>query len=86
MRRVNAGFAGLSRDTDEQISFEQIECAQTIVVMEAGQNKKLTAAYGPQLAGKKVIVLGVPDKFTYMQPELVALLRPKLRRMLNLPL
>ncbi len=54
--------------------------------MEAGQNKKLTAAYGPQLAGKKVIVLGVPDKFTYMEPELVALLRPKLRRMLNLPL
>ncbi len=36
------------------------------------------ALFGPLLKDKRVVSLGVPDRFAYMQPELVALLSQKL--------
>ncbi|MEM7473162.1 MAG: phosphotyrosine protein phosphatase [Pseudomonadota bacterium] len=76
---IDTDFAGLSRDADEQIGTEHIQWADVIFVMEPRQKKKLTASFGPALRNKQVISLGIPDKFRYMQPELVALLTPKLR-------
>lgn len=76
---VDTDFAGLSRDADEQLGTEQIGWADIIFVMEARQKKKLTAGFGAALLNKHVIVLGIPDQFSYMQPELVSLLSPKLR-------
>lgn len=77
--RVETDFAGLSRDADERLGPEHIEWADIIFVMDGRQKKKLTAEFGASLRGKRVITLGIPDKFAYMQPELVALLNPKLQ-------
>lgn len=49
-----------------------------IYVMEARQKKRLSALFGPLLKDKRVVSLGVPDRFAYMQPELVAVLTQKL--------
>lgn len=73
-----ADFAGLSHDADEQLSLEHIEWADEIYVMEARQKKRLNSMFKSLLKDKRVVSLGVPDKFAYMQPELVALLSVKL--------
>ena len=33
--------------------------------------------FGPQLKGKRVICLDIPDDYAFLQPELVALLEKK---------
>ncbi|WP_019297094.1 MULTISPECIES: hypothetical protein [unclassified Leisingera] len=81
---VEADFAGLSRDADERISVEHIAWADVIAVMEKRQKSKLSSQFGNLLAQKKVVVLSVPDKFSYMEPALVEVLEPKLRHLLKL--
>ncbi|WP_295313747.1 phosphotyrosine protein phosphatase [Roseobacter sp.] len=76
-------FAGLSRDADELLSVEQIEWADLIVVMEKRHKTRLTAAFGACLKDRRVVVLGIPDRYNFMQPGLVARLEPALRRLLN---
>ena len=78
---VSSDFAGLSRDADERLSAEQVEWADVIAVMEARQKKRLSELYPSQLSGKKLVVLRVPDRFAYMDPALVALLRERLRQL-----
>ena len=77
----NADFAGLSHDADEKVSSEHIDWADVIYVMEARQKKRLNALFGPLLRDKRVVSLGVPDRFAYMQPELVELLSQKLEHL-----
>ncbi|WP_241477432.1 hypothetical protein [Leisingera sp. ANG-S5] len=52
--------------------------------MEKRQKSKLSSQFGNLLAQKKVVVLSVPDKFSYMEPALVEVLEPKLRHLLKL--
>ncbi len=79
---VETDFAGLSNDADEKLSSEHIEWADVIYVMEQRQKKRLISLFGSMLKTKRVVCLNVPDRFDYMQPELVALLREKLRGLL----
>jgi len=80
---VEADFAGLSRDADERASSEHIDWAEVIAVMEARQKKRLNALFGPELRAKRVVVLGVPDRFAYGDPALVGRLTPLLWRILQ---
>ena len=79
---IATDFAGLSNDADEKLSIEQIDWADVICVMEARQAKRLKSLFPAALRGKRVVVLNVPDNFSYMQPELVDLLTAKLRAVL----
>ena len=80
---VTADFAGLSADADERLGAEHLDWADVILVMEARQAKRLQALHGARLRGKRVVTLGVPDRFTYNDPTLIALLEPKLRVILR---
>ena len=75
-------FAGLSNDADEKVSSEHISWADVIVVMQARQKKRLSSLFGRQIGSRKVVVLGIEDKFAYMEPALVDLMTPKLRTVL----
>ncbi len=79
---METDFAGLSNDADEKLSSEQIDWAEVIFVMEQRQKKRLNALFGDLLHNKRVICLNIPDRFAYMQPELVDLLRQKLHTLL----
>ena len=46
--------------------------------MEARQRKLLVQRFGSTLVNKKVVCLNVPDRYSYMQPELVELLEAKM--------
>ncbi|WP_243470766.1 phosphotyrosine protein phosphatase [Ruegeria denitrificans] len=78
-------FAGLSRDADERLSSDHIEWADVIFVMDRRQKKRLSNQFDDILRDTKVVVLGVPDRFDYMSPELVAFMMPKLKQVLVAP-
>lgn len=69
--------AGLNPDAEVPVSPELLEEADLIFVMENGQRAKLAKRFGKHLRGKKVVCLGIPDDFGYMQVELIRLLEAK---------
>ncbi len=75
---IHTDFAGLSTDADEKLSSEQVAWADEIFVMEKRHKKRLVELFGGMLKDKKIKVLGVPDKYSYMDPALVDILRSKL--------
>lgn len=74
---VEVESAGLSRDAATPLTSELVEWAQTIFVMESNHRVKLAKEFRPYLKDQRVICLGIPDRFTLMQPELVELLVAK---------
>ncbi len=45
--------------------------------MEKQHKSKLSAQFRPQLLGKKVVCLNIPDNYKFMEPALVKLLEAK---------
>ena len=74
---VETDSAGLSNGADQMLSVEQIQWATVIFVMEKAHRNKLSRRFRQHLNGKRVICLGIPDEYEYMQPELVQLLKAK---------
>ena len=74
---VEADSAGLSPDAELRLSAEQVEWADLIFVMEKAHRVRLNRGFRKVLAGKKVVVLGIPDDYGYMDPELVKLLKAR---------
>lgn len=74
-----AASAGTSPDAEQPVDPEQLEWADLIFVMEARHKRILTQRFGRTLRGKRIVVLGIPDEFEFMQPELVELLEARVR-------
>ncbi|MEO8002159.1 MAG: low molecular weight protein tyrosine phosphatase family protein [Arenimonas sp.] len=74
--------AGTNNDAVTPLSSELIEWADKIFVMEGLHRAKLQKRFRHSLNGKKVICLDIPDNFTYMDPELITLLKKKVARFL----
>jgi predicted protein tyrosine phosphatase len=74
---VVCASAGLNNGAENPVTPELLEWADLIFVMERVHKTKLSRDFKPQLQGKRVICLDIPDKFKYMDPALVALLRAK---------
>jgi len=81
---VETMSAGVNNDAETPVSLDLIEWADVIAVMEDMHKEKLNRRFGAHLADKRVIVLGIPDRFVYMQPELVKLLKTKVLLAVNL--
>jgi len=80
---IETDSGGLNAEADVCVSPEQIEWADIIFVMEKSQRAKVAKQFRKYLNGKRVIVLDIPDKYTFMQPELVALLEKKVGPLLK---
>ena len=74
---VECQSAGLSNDAATPLSAELVQWAELICVMEKEHKAKLALQFKPFLAGKRVVCLGIPDRFKYMDPVLVQTLRTK---------
>lgn len=79
---VESDFGGLSADADERLSAEQIDWAEVIFVMERRQKARLARQFS--LGSKRVVCLNIPDRYPYMDPELVARLEPAIARALGI--
>ena len=74
---VETASAGLAPDAEEECSAELVEWADIIFVMERVHRAKLQRRFKAQLKRARVICLDIPDDYTFMQPDLVALLEKK---------
>lgn len=75
--------AGLASDAEVLLSTEQIEWADIIFVMERAHRTRLSKKFKERLRDKRVIVLGIPDEFEFMDDNLVALLKAKVPQFLR---
>jgi predicted protein tyrosine phosphatase len=76
---VEATSAGTSADADNPISSDLIAWSDIIFVMEEVHRQRLKERFQPMLKTKKLIVLGIPDKYDYMDSELIKVLKAKVR-------
>lgn len=74
--------AGLNHDAENPLTLELVEWAALICVMERKHKAKLSDRFQPFLAGKRVICLDIPDKYRFMDPALVKLLKTKVTPLL----
>ena len=72
---VDVDSAGLNHDAVVPLSEEQIEWADLILVMEKVHRSRLNRKFGKSLAGKRIVVLNIPDNYDCMDPALIRLLK-----------
>jgi predicted protein tyrosine phosphatase len=77
--RLSVRSAGTERDADNPVSRDDVEWADVIFVMELRHRKRLQNMFGAALAQKRIVVLGIPDDYEFMQPELIELLEERMR-------
>jgi predicted protein tyrosine phosphatase len=74
---VECASAGVHASADVPLSSELIDWAHFIFVMERVHKTKMSVNFKKHLNHKRVICLGIPDEYRFMQPELVRLLEAK---------
>ena len=72
---IEVDSAGLNNDAVVPLSGDQVEWADLILVMENVHRSRLNRKFRAALAGKRVVVLGIPDDYDFMDPALVSLLK-----------
>ncbi|AOJ64373.1 phosphotyrosine protein phosphatase [Burkholderia ubonensis] len=80
---IETDSAGVAPDAQTLVSREQIAWADIIFVMERAHKAKLSKQFGADLRNKKIICLDIPDKYAFMQPELIALLERRAGKFLR---
>ncbi|WP_308364098.1 MULTISPECIES: phosphotyrosine protein phosphatase [unclassified Microbulbifer] len=73
-RGVNALGAGVNPAAARTVSRDLIEWADRVFVMEAFHRELLLKKYPDLLDDRRLVCLNIPDRFAYMDPELVELL------------
>ncbi len=76
--------AGTNRDADTAISGDLIEWADVVFYMERTHKNRVSKRFRVLLHGKRNVVLGIPDNYDFMDPELVRILRRRVCRSLGL--
>jgi predicted protein tyrosine phosphatase len=84
-RGIEVASAGPAPDAGEQLTPEHLDAADLIFVMERVHQVRLKRDFGRHLKGKRIVCLNIPDDYTYMQPELVALLKARVTPHLRQP-
>jgi len=70
--------AGTNRDAETPLSDDLVEWADVIFAMENTHRNKLRKKHKAALKDTRVIVLGIPDEFEFMDEELVNLLKARM--------
>jgi predicted protein tyrosine phosphatase len=74
--------SGTNNDAVTALTSGLVEWADKIFVMENTHRQKLQKRFRSSLNGKKILCLGIPDDFSYMDPKLVAILKKKVPQFL----
>jgi len=75
--KYNTKSAGLYNE--KPLTKKQISWADTIVVMEEDQRKEIAKRFPKEYMQKRILSLNIPDTYNYNQPELVNLLKSKIK-------
>jgi predicted protein tyrosine phosphatase len=80
---IETDSAGVNADANTVVSQEQVQWSDLIFVMEDSHRNKLARKFSADLKSKRVICLNIPDKFQYMQPDLIRMLEVKVGKYLR---
>ena len=72
---IEVKSAGTESSAVTVLTTEHLAWADVVVVMEKSHRNKIFKHFREPLIGKRVVVLGIPDDYEYMQPELIDLLK-----------
>lgn len=77
--------AGTNHDALVQVNARMLDWAEVIFTMDTGQERALEHQFAGHAALQRLICLEIPDRFVFLDPELVRLLeeraRPHIARM-----
>jgi predicted protein tyrosine phosphatase len=82
---VRARSAGIGPLAPTPVSRELIEWAHVVVVMEAMHRDEIEREHGDALGDTPLVCLDIPDRFPYMDAELVELLERRVPEHVSLP-
>jgi predicted protein tyrosine phosphatase len=74
---IEVASAGTNPDADTPVDAEMVAWADMIFVMEKTHREKLSSRFRSELKHARVICLDIPDKFTFMDANLVRILKAK---------
>ena len=77
---LEVSSAGTSVDAENRVSSDQVDWADIVFVMEDVHRRKLQEMFPDVLKKKKVVVLRIPDRYSYMDPDLIRVLKQKVPR------
>lgn len=77
---IEVSSAGTNHDAENPLTAELVSSADIIVVMEKQHRAKLQKRFRSALRGQRVICLNIPGDYTFMQPELIELLKERMAR------
>lgn len=83
---IEALSAGTNNDADTPVSADLIDWADIIFVMEKSHRNRMIRRFNASLRGKRLVVLGIPDDYEFMDPGLVRLLEARVPRHLRIAL
>jgi len=69
--------AGLNHDAEVPLGVEDVEWADIIFVMEPVHKRKLKKRFRESLKTQRLVCLGIPDNYEYMDPALIQILKQK---------
>ena len=74
---IETASAGTSSDAETVVSADLVEWAEIIFAMETIHKRRLNERFSSLLRTRKLVVLGIPDNYEYMDKELIAVLHQK---------
>jgi predicted protein tyrosine phosphatase len=80
---VETMSAGTDPDAENPVSDEILEWADVVLCMEDRHRRLLNERHGAALRGRKVAVLDIPDRYRFMDPKLMNILKRKVPRHLR---
>ena len=83
---IEALSAGTNNDADTPVTADLIDWADIIFVMEKAHRNRISRKFNAWLRDKRVVVLGIPDDYEFMDPGLVRLLEARVPRYLRIAL
>jgi predicted protein tyrosine phosphatase len=75
--------AGLDAACPRPLTAELVAWADRLFAMEQRHRSAIKRRFREQFGGTPVIVLGIPDEYEFMQPELIALLKERVPQFLD---
>jgi len=76
--------AGTARDALVRVNVHMLDWADVVFVMDDEQRQWLQATFAGHPSLGRVVCLDIPDVFSFLQPELVALLNERVPRHIGL--
>ena len=80
---VHALSAGTAPDAETRVSLDLVEWADLVVCMEARHARAVRRGFGPHLGETRLVTLGIPDDYAFMDPALVAMLERRVGPLLR---